>query len=120
MNQNSELIDDVISAYQPGVDALKSVVADIASPFDLKGVETPGEQYREGGAPEDLALGCGALRPLTSSSDVIDLAHRKNWPLEAPPGFITGSAPASALTACGRLGASCPRACIGTGWPCAG
>ena len=83
MNQSSELIDDVISAYQPGVDALKLVVADIASPFDLAGLENRAKQYREGGAPEDLAWDVARLRPLTSSSDVIDLAHRKSWPLQS-------------------------------------
>ena len=83
MNQGSELIDDVISAYQPGVDALKSVVADIASPFDRDGVERRAQQYREGGAPEDLAFDVARLRPLTSSSDVIDLAQRKSWPLSS-------------------------------------
>lgn len=83
MNQDSELIDDVISAYQPGVDALKSVVTEIASPFDREGVENRAQLYCEGGAPQDLAFDVARLRPLTSSSDVIDLAHRKSWPLQA-------------------------------------
>ncbi len=83
LNQNSELIDDVISAYQPGVDSLKSIVTDIASPFDRDGVERRARQYCEGGAPEDLAFDVARLRPLTSSSDVIDLALRKSWPLKS-------------------------------------
>ena len=83
MNQDSEKIDDVISAYQPGVDALKDIITDIASPFDKAGVERRAAQYRKGGAPEDLALYVARLRPLTSSSDVIDLARRMTWPLEA-------------------------------------
>ena len=83
MNQDSEEIDDVISAYQPGVDALKDIITDIASPFDKAGVERRAAQYRKGGAPEDLALYVARLRPLTSSSDVIDLARRMTWPLEA-------------------------------------
>jgi glutamate dehydrogenase len=83
MNQNSELIADVINAYQPGIDALKQIVTDIASPFDRKGVERRAARYREGGAPEDLAFNVARLRPLTSSSDVIDLAQRMTWPLDA-------------------------------------
>ncbi len=83
MNQESERIADVISAYQPGVDALKDIVTDIVSPFDRAGVERRAARYCEGGAPEDLALYVARLRPLTSSSDVIDLAGRMSWPLQA-------------------------------------
>jgi glutamate dehydrogenase len=76
-------IDDVIARYQPGVDQLKKLVADFASPFDAEGVETRARLYMEGGAPEDLSRAVARLRPLTSSSDVIDLAGEHDWPLPA-------------------------------------
>ncbi len=83
MNQDSEQIADVISAYQPGIDALKDIVTDIVSPFDRESVERRAEHYCEAGAPEDLARRVARLRPLTSSPDVIDLSSRKSWPLHA-------------------------------------
>jgi glutamate dehydrogenase len=83
MNKSHEQISEVISAYQPGVDQLKDIITDIASPFDKAGVERRAAQYRKGGAPEALALYIARLRPLTSSSDVIDLARKMDWPLQA-------------------------------------
>ena len=83
LGQQAAGIDAVIAAYQPGVDQLKTVIADIASPFDREGLETRARLYMEGGAPEDLARDVARLRPLTSSSDVIDLAAARGWPLAA-------------------------------------
>ncbi len=76
-------IDQVIARYQPGVDELKGLVGDFASPFDARGVETRARLYMDGGAPEPLARAVARLRPLTSSSDVIDLALDHDWPLPA-------------------------------------
>ncbi|WP_306014732.1 NAD-glutamate dehydrogenase [Oceanicaulis sp. MMSF_3324] len=76
-------IADVIAAYQPGVDELKPLVTDIASPYDCEAVERRFQSYVEAGAPEDIARDVARLRPLTSSSDVIDLAKAVNWPLGA-------------------------------------
>ena len=76
-------IDEVIARYQPGVDTLKELVADFASPFDSEGVESRAKVYMKGGAPEELARAVARLRPLTSSSDVIDLAADHDWPLPA-------------------------------------
>ena len=81
LGQEAAEIDQVISAYQPGVDELKGLISDIASPFDREGVETRTRLFMEGGAPEDLARDVARLRPLTSSSDVIDIAGRNSWPL---------------------------------------
>ena len=76
-------IDEVIARYQPGVDMLKDLVGEFASPFEAEGVETRARLYMEGGAPERLARAVARLRPLTSSSDVIDLASDFDWPLAA-------------------------------------
>ncbi len=76
-------IDQVIAAYQPGVDELKTLIGDIASPYDKDSLETRTKLFMEGGAPEDLARDVARLRPLTSSSDVIDMAYERSWPLAA-------------------------------------
>jgi len=76
-------ITELIRAYQPGVDRLKGIVGDIVSEFDGQGVANRIEMFTQGGAPEDLARDVARLRPLTSSSDVIDLADHAGWPLEA-------------------------------------
>ena len=81
--QESVGIDEVIAAYQPGVDQLKTWVADIISDHEKQGVKTRYQSYVAAGAPEDLAMDVARLRPLTSSSDVVDLAIAEDWPLEA-------------------------------------
>jgi len=76
-------ITQAIRAYQPGVDRLKTLVLDIVSDHDGEGVAQRVAMFTDGGAPEDLARDVARLRPLTSSSDVIDLAEQAGWPLEA-------------------------------------
>jgi glutamate dehydrogenase len=49
----------------------------------MDSVEARTKLFMEGGAPEDLARDVARLRPLTSSSDVIDIAREKSWPLAA-------------------------------------
>ena len=83
LGQDALPIADVIAAYQPGVDELKPLVTEIASPFDCEAVEHRFQAYVEAGAPEDIARDVARLRPLTSSSDVIDLAKAVDWPLAA-------------------------------------
>ncbi|MEO1040251.1 MAG: NAD-glutamate dehydrogenase [Pseudomonadota bacterium] len=78
-----ETIDEIIDAYRPGVDQLKGFVSAIASEHDQAGMTQRLDAYVEAGAPEDLARDVAQLRPLTSSSDVIDLSVRRSWPLEA-------------------------------------
>ncbi|MAL08179.1 MAG: glutamate dehydrogenase [Maricaulis sp.] len=77
------LIDDVIAAYRPGVDALRERADDIVSEFEKKRVRQRARGFVSAGAPKDLARDVASLRPLTSSSDVVDLALRKDWPLES-------------------------------------
>ena len=74
-------ISDVIAAYKPGVDQLKAQVWDIISEHERAGVESRAAGFVEAGAPEDLARAVAELRPLTSTSDVIDLASNGDWPL---------------------------------------
>ncbi|MCF8880313.1 NAD-glutamate dehydrogenase [Hyphobacterium sp. SN044] len=76
-------IDGVIDAYRPGVDALRGKAGDIVSDFERKRVRQRAKGFVTAGAPKDLAHDVASLRPLTSSSDVVDLALRKDWPLES-------------------------------------
>jgi glutamate dehydrogenase len=77
----AQRVSDVIEAYKPGVRELKDMVRDIISDHERDGIAARTEQFVEAGAPLDIASAVAELRPLTSSSDVIDLARRKAWPL---------------------------------------
>ena len=83
-NQNSSIPDsitDVIEAYQPGVQRLRGMVHEIISTHERRGVKARQKRFIEAGAPEDIALAVAELRPLTSSTDVIDMAMGSDWPL---------------------------------------
>ena len=41
------------------------------------------QRYIAAGAPKALAAKVAALRPLTTASDLVDLATRSDWPMEA-------------------------------------
>lgn len=83
MGREAAPIADVIAAYQPGVDALKTLVDSVVSPHDSEGIANRMQAYVDQGAPVDLASDVARLKPLTSSSDVIDLARESAWPLAA-------------------------------------
>jgi glutamate dehydrogenase len=64
------------------VDQLKTMVEDIISDHEKQGVASRAQAFIQAGAPADLAHEVARLRPLTSTSDVVDLAARNAWPLE--------------------------------------
>ena len=74
-------ISDVIDTYQPGVQELRSMVHEIISEHERGGVKRRKQAFVKAGAPEDLAQAVAELRPLTSSTDVIDMANATDWPL---------------------------------------
>ena len=75
-------VQEMIAAYQPGVDALKSATSDMLSPFQRKRLNDREDAWVKQGAPRELAHDVAQLAPLTSASDIIDLAHDAGWPLE--------------------------------------
>lgn len=83
----AEPIRDVIDTYQPGVQHLRSMVHLIISDHERQGFEARRSAFVEAGAPEELARAVAELRPLTSSTDVIDMAISSDWPL-APTAFL--------------------------------
>jgi glutamate dehydrogenase len=54
---------------------------DLLSPSEREAVQRRIAVFVEAGAPESLASSIGALRPLTSVSDVADLARAAGWEL---------------------------------------
>ena len=76
-------LDDTIAYYKPGVDAIRGYAGDIMSDFQREHVAARAALFVEHGAPAELAEAVSALRPLTSSSDVIDVAVRRSLPLKA-------------------------------------
>ncbi|MEE2565326.1 NAD-glutamate dehydrogenase [Hyphobacterium marinum] len=76
-------IRDVIDAYRDGIDQLKEHAGAIFSDYERERVSRQAKAFVKAGAPKDLAREIATLRPLTSSSDVVDLALRKDWPLES-------------------------------------
>ena len=74
-------ITDVVESYRPGVQNLRSMVHEIISEHERRGVRTRKKAFIDAGAPADLAQAVAELRPLTSSTDVIDMANAHDWPL---------------------------------------
>jgi glutamate dehydrogenase len=77
----AEPIRDVIETYQVGVQTLRGMVHEIISQHEKDGFAARRDAFVSAGAPEDLAVAVAELRPLTSSTDVIDLARDGDWPL---------------------------------------
>jgi glutamate dehydrogenase len=74
-------ISDVIASYRPGVQELRSMVHEIISEHERRGVKQRKQAFVDAGAPAELAQAVAELRPLTSSTDVIDMANDHDWPL---------------------------------------
>ncbi|MBR9824980.1 MAG: NAD-glutamate dehydrogenase [Alphaproteobacteria bacterium] len=83
----SEPIRGVIDEYRSGVQTLRSMVHEIISQHEKDGFAQRRDAFVAGGAPDALATAVAELRPLTSSTDVIDLARAGDWPL-APTAYL--------------------------------
>ena len=76
-------LDAHIDRLKPGIAHLCGAVESFVSPFEQNRVATRIKRFEEHGAPAALARDISYLRPLVSSTDVIDLATDENWPLLA-------------------------------------
>ncbi|MHA6287940.1 NAD-glutamate dehydrogenase [Maricaulis sp. CAU 1757] len=74
-------ITEVIEAYRPGVQELRGMAHEIISEHERRGVRSRKQAFVSAGAPAELAQSVAELRPLTSSTDVIDMASNSDWPL---------------------------------------
>jgi glutamate dehydrogenase len=72
-------VQKLIDAYRPAADALMAEGATLLSPFEQGVVETRAKSFIEAGAPRELALAVAALRPLTATTDIADLAKAARW-----------------------------------------
>ncbi|MGZ6020934.1 MAG: NAD-glutamate dehydrogenase domain-containing protein, partial [Phenylobacterium sp.] len=71
----------LIGRYGPGFKTLKGLIPGILSPVEQAEVEARIGKLIEAGAPPDKARAAGALQPLTTAADLVDLAEASSWPL---------------------------------------
>jgi glutamate dehydrogenase len=75
-------LGEVVEAYKPGVDVLRSAALDVVASYERKQVDKLTESFRKGGAPDGLAHKVAVLRTMMAATDVIDLARQVSWPLQ--------------------------------------
>src|SRR5690606_5981080 len=64
-----------------GVDQLRKLVPGVLSSVEQSGLQGRLARLVEAGAPEDLALRVAVLQPLTTASNLVDLAEGSSWSL---------------------------------------
>ncbi len=72
-------VQTLVEAYRPAADEMRAQSLDLLSPLERKNAERRAKGFIDLGAPKDLAVSIAALRPLTSTSDVADLALSAGW-----------------------------------------
>jgi glutamate dehydrogenase len=76
-------ITALIARYGGASRTLKPLVPSALSPLEAAGVEVVVQDLVAAGAPEALARSVGALQPLTTAADLVDIAEASSWPLDA-------------------------------------
>jgi glutamate dehydrogenase len=72
-------VQALIDAYRPAADCLTAEGAALLSPFEQQVVDARAKGFIDAGAPRDLAATVAALRPLTATTDIADLAKAAKW-----------------------------------------
>ena len=72
-------VQTLVEAYRPAADEMRAQGLALLSPLERRLAEERAQVFIDGGAPRELAVGVAALRPLTSTSDVADLAMAAGW-----------------------------------------
>jgi glutamate dehydrogenase len=72
-------VQTLVEAYRPAADELRGQGFDLLSPLERQAAEARVRGFVDLGAPLALAESIGVLRPLTSTSDVADLALSAGW-----------------------------------------
>ena len=72
-------VQALIDAYRPAADALMADGPSLLSPFEQKMVQARAQSFIDLGAPKVLAETVAALRPLTATTDIADLARAARW-----------------------------------------
>ena len=76
-------IAQLSGVYVPAVEDLREAGPTILSPFEQKAIDRAAKGLIKLGAPEALAREIAALRPLTATADLADLARASSWSIEA-------------------------------------
>jgi len=76
-------ISALSNVYVPAVEELRQAGPAILSPFEQKAIDRAAKGFVKLGAPEALAREIAALRPLTVTADLADLARASSWGIEA-------------------------------------
>jgi glutamate dehydrogenase len=72
-------VQTLVEAYRPAADEMRAQGLALLSPLEREAAETRAQSFVDLGAPRELAVGIASLRPLTSTSDVADLALAAGW-----------------------------------------
>ncbi|HYD44138.1 MAG TPA: NAD-glutamate dehydrogenase domain-containing protein, partial [Phenylobacterium sp.] len=80
-SQEHLTVGGLTARYGKGVDQLRKLVPGVLSPVEQAGLQGRLARLVEAGAPEDLALRVAALQPLTTASNLVDLAEGSSWGL---------------------------------------
>jgi glutamate dehydrogenase len=73
-------VGGLIEAYQACADALKAAGEAGLSPFEREQIDKSRADFVAAGVPDALALTVAALRPLTVTVEIADLAKALDWP----------------------------------------
>jgi glutamate dehydrogenase len=76
-------VGDLVATYATGVQSLASMIYEVVSPFEKARIEARCTTLKAAGAPEALSKSIAGLLPLTSATDIVDIAATKNLPVEA-------------------------------------
>ncbi|MDO9474892.1 MAG: NAD-glutamate dehydrogenase [Caulobacter sp.] len=76
-------VDALTARYGPGMDELRALTPGILSSFEQKTVARRAATFVKDGAPEVLAQRIAALQPLTTATELVDLASGMAWPVAA-------------------------------------
>jgi glutamate dehydrogenase len=72
-------VQTLVDAYRPAADELRAQGLHLLSPLERHNAERRAQGFVDMGAPKALAVSIASLRPLTSTSDVADLALSAGW-----------------------------------------
>jgi glutamate dehydrogenase len=72
-------VQTLVEAYRPAADEMRAQGLALLSPLERKNAEARVQAFVDLGAPKALAASIGGLQPLTSTSDVADLALSAGW-----------------------------------------
>jgi glutamate dehydrogenase len=72
-------VQTLVDAYRPAADEMRAQGLHLLSPLERHNAERRAQGFIDLGAPKALAVSIAALRPLTSTSDVADLALSAGW-----------------------------------------